>query len=72
MVVAMIVRRPSNRELKEVANCKSTTEGLKQAEASKARQTAFFEGEIELPGTFRHTSQPYLKSRFVRRPQDVD
>jgi hypothetical protein len=29
---------------------------------------AFSQGEIEFPGAFGHTSQPYLKSRFVKSP----
>src|SRR5215472_11193 len=66
MVVPVIVIGPANRKLKEVTNCKCAAEGLKQTEASKASQAASFEGEIEFAGSLGHTSQSYLKGRFVR------
>ena len=72
VIVPVIVVRPSNRKLKKVANCKCATEGVKQAEAAKAGQAAFFEGENEFSRTFGHTSQSYLKSRFVRSPNYID
>jgi hypothetical protein len=72
MVVPVIVIGPANRKLKEVTNCKCATEGLKQTEASKAGEAAFFEGEIELSRAFGHASQTYLKSRFVRSPIYID
>jgi hypothetical protein len=38
----------------------------------KAASGAFFEGEIEFSGAFRHTAQTYLKGRFVQRPIYID
>src|SRR6516225_7081806 len=68
MVVPMIVIGPANENLQETANLQTPAKRMKEAEASKASQAAFFEGESEFSGTFGHTSQPYLKGSFVKRP----
>ena len=72
VITSGVVLGPAHRELKEVTNCKSATEGLKQTEASKASKPALFEGEIELSRTSGHASQSYLKGRFVRSPFYID
>jgi len=38
----------------------------------KATSGAFFQGEIEIPGTFGHIPQTYLKGRFVESPNYID
>jgi hypothetical protein len=45
------------------------TEG---ASRPNARATPSFEAEVEFPGTLARTSQTYLKSRFVKRPNYLD
>jgi hypothetical protein len=71
MKVPVVVLGPTDGELKKVSNCKSTTKGLKQTEASKASEPAFFEGEMEFSQAFGHSSQSYLIGKFVRRPENV-
>jgi len=72
MKTALIVLRPPNEELKKVPYCKSATKALKQAEASKASEPAFFEGKMKLSQASGHSSQSYLIGKFVRRPGIVD
>jgi len=68
MVVPVIVIGPANRKLKQVANCKCVTEGLKQTEAAKGSKAALFEGEMELAWAFGDASQMYPMGSFVRSP----
>ena len=72
MVSPVVVVRPANENLQETANLQTPAERLKEAEPSKASETASFEGEIEFPGAFGHTSQTYLKGTFVKSPNYVD
>jgi hypothetical protein len=72
MVSPVVVVGPANEELQEVANLQTPAERLEETETSKASKAASFEGEIEFPGAFGHTSQTYLKSRFVKSPTYID
>jgi hypothetical protein len=72
MIAPVIVVGPANEELQEAPDLQTPAKALEQTEAPKASKTAFFEGENEFPGTSGHTSQTYLKSRFVKSPIYID
>src|SRR5438552_15764889 len=72
MIAPVIVVGPTNQNLQEATNLQTPAECLKQTQLSEASQAAFFEGELEFPVSFGHTSKPYLKGRFVKRPFHID
>ena len=72
MIPPVIVVGPANKHLQEPTNLQTPAKRLKQTEPPKASKTTLFEGESEFPWAFGHTSQPYLKGRFVKRPIYID
>jgi hypothetical protein len=72
MVAPVIVVGPPNENLQEAADLQTPAESVKEAEASKASETASFEGETEFSEAFGHTSQMYLKGTFVKSAIYID
>jgi len=70
MKVTVIVIGPAYVGLQEATNCKTPAKGLKETEASKARQPAVYKGKIEFSRTFGHVAQMYPKGTFVQNPNE--
>jgi hypothetical protein len=63
MKVPVVVLEPTYGELKKVSNCKSTAKGLRQTEAFKASEPAFFEREVEFSQASWHSRAPNPEPR---------
>ena len=72
MVSAVIVVGPVDEHLQEAPNLQTPAKCLEKTQPAEASETAFFEGKMEFPRAFGHTSQPYLKGRFVKSPNYID
>ena len=72
VIAPVSVVGPRNKNLQEAADLQTPAEYLKEAEPSQASKAAFFEGETEFSESFGHTSQTYLKGRFVKSPIYID